>query len=195
MEKFRLLRIFAVQLDVLSFPGKLLSVHGHLDWARTGATRFRIGDCRDSISNKYSDTTIHPLNYGIIKLRVRACARPLTYLEERAWPALSTADHAVSPPVVSIPRDYNAAHDLIERNLSAGRGDKVAFIDDQGSYTYAELGERVNRAAKRAGVAGIRDGVPGHARPSRHDRFSGGFPRRDQGRHRTDCGQHSSYDR
>jgi len=62
-------------------------------------------------------------------------------------PALSTADHAVSPPVVSIPRDYNAAHDLIERNLAAGRGSKVAYIDDRGSYTYSELAERVNRAA------------------------------------------------
>ncbi len=62
-------------------------------------------------------------------------------------PALSTADHSVDPPVVSVPRDYNAAHDLIERNLAAGRGAKCAFIDDRGSYTYSELGARVNRAA------------------------------------------------
>jgi benzoate-CoA ligase len=62
-------------------------------------------------------------------------------------PALSTADHTVSPPVVSIPRDYNAAHDLIERNLAAGRGSKLAYIDDSGSYTYLQLAERVNRAA------------------------------------------------
>ena len=31
---------------------------------------------------------------------------------------------------------YNATADLIERNLAAGRGDKVAFIDTNGSYTY-----------------------------------------------------------
>jgi benzoate-CoA ligase len=55
-------------------------------------------------------------------------------------PALSSADH-------SIPRDYNAAHDLIERNLAAGRGDKIAYIDDAGSYSYAALAERVNRVA------------------------------------------------
>ncbi len=60
----------------------------------------------------------------------------------------SSADHSVSPPIVSIPRDYNAAHDLVERNLIAGRGGKVAYIDDQGRYTYAELAERVNRAAR-----------------------------------------------
>jgi len=59
--------------------------------------------------------------------------------------SLSTADHSASPPRVGIPRDYNAAHDLIERNLAAGRGGKAAFIDDAGRTTYAELAERVNR--------------------------------------------------
>lgn len=62
-------------------------------------------------------------------------------------PALSTVDHSVDPPVVTVPRDYNAAHDLIERNLAAGRGAKIAYIDDHGSYTYSQLAERVNRAA------------------------------------------------
>jgi benzoate-CoA ligase len=60
---------------------------------------------------------------------------------------LSSADHSVSPPIVRIPRAYNAAHDLIERNLLAGRADKVAYIDDAGRTTYAELAQRVNRAA------------------------------------------------
>ena len=60
---------------------------------------------------------------------------------------LSQADHGVSPPLITIPRDYNAAHDLVERNLVAGRGGKTAYIDDHGRYTYAELAERVNRAA------------------------------------------------
>ena len=62
-------------------------------------------------------------------------------------PGLSSADHSVSPPVVEIPRDYNAAHDLIERNLRAGRSGKTAFIDDSGSISYGQLAERVNRAA------------------------------------------------
>ena len=60
---------------------------------------------------------------------------------------LSRADHRTSPPCVEIPRAYNAAHDLVERNLAAGRGAKIACIDDAGQYTYAELAERVNRAA------------------------------------------------
>jgi benzoate-CoA ligase len=42
---------------------------------------------------------------------------------------------------------YNAAADLIERNLAAGRRDKTAFIDDHGRCSYAELAERVNRFA------------------------------------------------
>ncbi len=62
-------------------------------------------------------------------------------------PGLSSADHSVSPPIVDIPRDYNAAYDLIERNLGAGRSGKTAFIDDSGSITYGQLAERVNRAA------------------------------------------------
>src|ERR1700676_3358822 len=62
-------------------------------------------------------------------------------------PELSTADHRASPPRIDIPRDYNAAHDLIERNLQAGRSGKTAYIDDNGRYTYGELAERVNRCA------------------------------------------------
>jgi benzoate-CoA ligase len=60
-------------------------------------------------------------------------------------PQLSSADHSATPPRVHVPRDYNAAHDLIQRNLQAGRAGKAAFIDDQGSTTYGELAERVNR--------------------------------------------------
>jgi len=47
--------------------------------------------------------------------------------------------------MLDLPRDYNAAVDLVGRN--AGRGGKVAFIDDGGSCTYAQLAERVDRAA------------------------------------------------
>jgi benzoate-CoA ligase len=61
--------------------------------------------------------------------------------------ALSSADHRCSPPVLDIPRDYNAAHDLVERNLRAGRGRKTAYIDDSGEYTYQDLAERVDRCA------------------------------------------------
>jgi benzoate-CoA ligase len=42
---------------------------------------------------------------------------------------------------------YNAAADLVDRNLAAGRGSKLAFIDGRGCYTYAELASRVDRFA------------------------------------------------
>jgi benzoate-CoA ligase len=41
---------------------------------------------------------------------------------------------------------YNAAEDLIDRNL-VDRGDKIAVIDDLGSYSYTELANRVDRFA------------------------------------------------
>ena len=50
---------------------------------------------------------------------------------------------------------YNAAADLIERNLAAGRGPKTAFIDDRGHYNYADLAERAGRfahAVRRLGI-------------------------------------------
>ena len=69
--------------------------------------------------------------------------------------SISSANHSMSPPIVDIPRRYNAAYDLIERNLQAGRGDKVAFIDDHGEYTYSDLDRRSSRVAnalKRLGL-------------------------------------------
>jgi benzoate-CoA ligase len=41
---------------------------------------------------------------------------------------------------------YNAAVDLIDRNLAV-RPDKIAYIDEHGSYSFAQLAQRVNRAA------------------------------------------------
>src|SRR6266436_3458198 len=76
-------------------------------------------------------------------------------------PELSSADHADSPPSIAIPREYNAAHDLIQRNLRAGRADKSAFIDDLGNYTYAELDRRTSAFANvlRAQGLGMEDRI------------------------------------
>ena len=52
-----------------------------------------------------------------------------------------------------LPRDYNAAVDLVGRN--AGRGSRVAYIDDGGSCTYGELAERVDRAANALLAMGL----------------------------------------
>lgn len=71
-------------------------------------------------------------------------------------PEFSTADHGSSPPRIVIPRDYNAAHDLIERNLGAGRAGKAAFIDDAGACTYGELARRVDHFAHALVDLGVR---------------------------------------
>jgi benzoate-CoA ligase len=60
---------------------------------------------------------------------------------------LAHIDSTADPPALRIPDRFNAAYDLLERNLRAGRADKIAYIDDAGSYTYAELAARVNRFA------------------------------------------------
>ncbi len=69
---------------------------------------------------------------------------------------LSRADHSVSPPRIEVPRAYNAAYDLVERNLKAGRGARVAFHDDAGTLTYAQLAERVNRFGSGLLAMGLR---------------------------------------
>jgi len=69
---------------------------------------------------------------------------------------LSRADHSVSPPSIEIPREYNAAHDLLERNMRIGRAEKVAFHDDAGSITYAALAERANRFGSGLLAMGLR---------------------------------------
>jgi benzoate-CoA ligase len=60
---------------------------------------------------------------------------------------LSHADHNASPPRVDIPRDYNAAVDLLRRNAS--RAGKVAFIDAAtgASLTYGDLAAQAQRFA------------------------------------------------
>lgn len=59
----------------------------------------------------------------------------------------SSANHTVSPPQVEVPRDYNAAHDLLLRN--AGRPNKAAYIDVStgAQLTYGELAAQSHRFA------------------------------------------------
>jgi benzoate-CoA ligase len=60
-----------------------------------------------------------------------------------------------APQLTPLPRDYNAAVDLVGRNLAAGRGAKIAIRDDRGAYSYAELAERVDRFANLVTGLGI----------------------------------------
>ncbi|NML45636.1 benzoate-CoA ligase family protein [Ramlibacter sp. G-1-2-2] len=68
---------------------------------------------------------------------------------------LSHADHSSTPPRVEIPRDYNAAHDLLQRNAS--RPDKVAFIDASSGaqLSYGQLAEQARRFANALRARGF----------------------------------------
>lgn len=68
---------------------------------------------------------------------------------------LSRADHSASPPRVDVPRDYNAAHDLLARNAS--RSGKVAYIDGAtgATLTYGELTDRAHRFANALRAQGM----------------------------------------
>lgn len=67
----------------------------------------------------------------------------------------SHADHSTHPPRVEIPRQYNAAHDLLARN--AVRPDKVAFIDASSGeqLTYGQLADQAHRFANSLRAQGL----------------------------------------
>jgi 4-hydroxybenzoate-CoA ligase len=48
---------------------------------------------------------------------------------------------------MTYPRIYNAAADMVDRNVDAGRAAKAAFIDSLETLTYGELQARCNRTA------------------------------------------------
>jgi benzoate-CoA ligase family protein len=70
-------------------------------------------------------------------------------------PGLSRIDLLASPPRVDLPRDYNAAYDLLQRHVASGRGDHVAVIDDDGRHTYRAVADRALRAAGALAELGV----------------------------------------
>jgi benzoate-CoA ligase family protein len=58
--------------------------------------------------------------------------------------------------VGAIPRDYNFAADVLQRNLVAGRADKAAFIDGKRTLSYRQLADRVARFGAALRGLGIR---------------------------------------
>src|SRR5436190_12460286 len=77
---------------------------------------------------------------------------------------MAVADAAAkpAPPIdaraalEAIPRVYNFAADILERNLDAGRADKAAYIDPRGKWTYGQLAERVDRFGRVLRSFGVR---------------------------------------
>ena len=50
---------------------------------------------------------------------------------------------------------YNAAEDLLSRNLNNGRGEATAYVDDHGEYSFAALAERASRVGSALENLGV----------------------------------------
>ena len=59
-------------------------------------------------------------------------------------------------PLQAIPRQYNFAADILQRNLDGGRGGKLAFIDQTQGWTYGALADRVERFGHGLRALGLR---------------------------------------
>ena len=51
------------------------------------------------------------------------------------------------PHAVTLPRLYNAAVDFVDRHVAEGRGDRIAFVEEGRTTTYAQLADRTARCA------------------------------------------------
>ena len=102
--------------------------------------------------------------------------------------------HSSAPDVHAItvlPARYNAAADLLGRNLDAGRGARIAYIDDTERLSYAELDARCRRFAAALSRAGFRREERAAVR-ARHHRLSDSLSRLPAGRRGAGCCQHAA---
>jgi len=70
--------------------------------------------------------------------------------------AIASSEPQAETVIAALPARYNAAEDLLSRNLAAGRGARIAYIDDAGTTSFAELDERCRRFAGALKQAGFR---------------------------------------
>ena len=66
------------------------------------------------------------------------------------------AETGADPVVGESPQYYNFAADVLRLNLDAGRANKPAYIDAQGTCTYGQLADRVSRFGAALRGLGIR---------------------------------------
>jgi 4-hydroxybenzoate-CoA ligase len=57
---------------------------------------------------------------------------------------------------LDFPREYNASIDFLDVNISAGRGDKAAFVDAKSSITYADLKDATGQMANLLSRLGLK---------------------------------------
>jgi benzoate-CoA ligase len=59
--------------------------------------------------------------------------------------AVNIAAQSIAAATDAVPRRYNFAAAILERNLDAGRAGKLAYIDRSRGWTYGDLADRVER--------------------------------------------------
>jgi benzoate-CoA ligase family protein len=74
---------------------------------------------------------------------------------ESPYATVELASEPHVAPRVHVPRSYNAAVDFVDRHVAEGRGDRIAFIEDGRTTTYAALADRTARAAAAIRVLGV----------------------------------------
>jgi benzoate-CoA ligase family protein len=63
---------------------------------------------------------------------------------------------APAAPADRMPRAYNFAADILQRNLRAGRAHKPAYVDPRGSWSFGQLADRAARFGQALRGLGIR---------------------------------------
>ena len=63
---------------------------------------------------------------------------------------------ASAAPADGVPREYNFAADILERNLRAGRAHKPAYLDPRGSWSFGQLADRAARFGQALRALGVR---------------------------------------
>ena len=106
---------------------------------------------------------------------------------------LSTIHSVEIPRALDIPRNYNAADDLVDGNLKAGRA-RQDRLHRRCRPVHLRRTRRAREPLRQPpAVAGPADGGPHPHRDARFHRLAGRLPRRDQGRHRAGRGQHAAH--
>jgi benzoate-CoA ligase family protein len=65
-------------------------------------------------------------------------------------------DPGPSAPTDGLPRAYNFAADILQRNLQAGRAHKPAYVDPRGSWSFGQLADRAARFGQALRGLGVR---------------------------------------